>query len=245
MLQIYGATDRGMVREANEDRFAGEVFDRWCGYAVVCDGMGGEIGGGIAAGIAAEEVRRMVESSLRPHMEERSLRLLLETAVAGANRAVYTRSEQNGGALRGMGSTLCAVLISDGTALIANVGDSRCYLLRNGMLTPMTEDHTIVAKMMRQGLLRPEEAASHPDRHAITRAIGVEPEVLPDYTVVQLAWGDALLLCSDGLYNALPPDELSPLLADILNGGDIHTLIDRANAAGGPDNITAVLIHNR
>lgn len=245
MLQIYGATDRGMVREANEDRFAGEVFDRWCGYAVVCDGMGGEIGGGIAAGIAAEEVRRMVESSLRPHMEERSLRLLLETAVAGANRAVYTRSEQNGGALRGMGSTLCAALISDGTALIANVGDSRCYLLRNGTLTPMTEDHTIVAKMMRQGLLRPEEAASHPDRHAITRAIGVEPEVLPDYTVVQLARGDALLLCSDGLYNALPPDELSPLLADILNGGDIHTLIDRANAAGGPDNITAVLIHNR
>ena len=232
MLQIYGATDRGMVREANEDRFAGEVFDRWCGYAVVCDGMGGEIGGGIAAGIAAEEVRRMVESSLRPHMEERSLRLLLETAVAGANRAVYTRSEQNGGALRGMGSTLCAVLISNGTALIANVGDSRCYLLRNGTLTPMTEDHT-------------KEAASHPDRHAITRAIGGEPEVLPDYTVVQLARGDALLLCSDGLYNALPPDELSPLLADILNGGDIHTLIDRANAAGGPDNITAVLIHNR
>lgn len=245
MLQIYGATDRGMVREANEDRFAGEVFDRWCGYAVVCDGMGGEIGGGIAAGIAAEEVRRMVESSLRPHMEERSLRLLLETAVAGANRAVYTRSEQNGGALRGMGSTLCAVLISNGMALIANVGDSRCYLLRNGTLTPMTEDHTIVAKMMRQGLLSPEEAASHPDRHAITRAIGVEPEVLPDYTVVQLAQGDTLLLCSDGLYNALPPDELSPLLADILNGGDIHTLIDRANAAGGPDNITAVLIHNR
>lgn len=245
MLHIYGATDRGMVREANEDRFAGEVFDRWCGYAVVCDGMGGEVGGGIAAGIAAEEVRRMVESSLRPHMEERSLRLLLETAVAGANRAVYTRSEQNGGALRGMGSTLCAAVISDGTALVANVGDSRCYLLREGRLTQLTQDHTAVAELVRQGLLTPEDAARHPDRHAITRAIGVEPEVLPDHTVIDLARGDALLLCSDGLYNSLPPEELAASLPEILNGGDIHTLIDRANAAGGPDNITAVLIHNR
>ena len=123
MLHIYGATDRGMVRETNEDRFAGEVFDQGSGYAVVCDGMGGEVGGGIAAGIAAEEVRRMIESSLRSHMEERSLRLLLETAIAGANRAVYTRSGQSGGALTGMGSTLCAAVISDGVALVANVGD--------------------------------------------------------------------------------------------------------------------------
>ncbi len=141
MLHIYGATDRGMVRETNEDRFAGEVFDQGSGYAVVCDGMGGEVGGGIAAGIAAEEVRRMIESSLRSHMEERSLRLLLETAIAGANRAVYTRSGQSGGALTGMGSTLCAAVISDGVALVANVGDSRCYLLRQGELIQVTEPH--------------------------------------------------------------------------------------------------------
>ena len=137
MLHIYGVTDRGMVREANEDRFAGEVFDRGSGYAVVCDGMGGEVGGGIAAGIAAEEVRRMIESSLRPHMEERSLHLLLQTAIDGANRAVFTRSRQSGGALDGMGSTLCAAVVSDGTALVANVGDSRCYLLREGELFPL------------------------------------------------------------------------------------------------------------
>lgn len=245
MLHIYGATDRGMVRETNEDRFAGEVFDQGSGYAVVCDGMGGEVGGGIAAGIAAEEVRRMIESSLRSHMEERSLRLLLETAIAGANRAVYTRSGQSGGALTGMGSTLCAAVISDGVALVANVGDSRCYLLRQGELIQVTEDHTAVAVLLWQGLLSPEEAAHHPDRHAITRAIGVEPEVQPDYTVIDLLRGDALLLCSDGLYNTLPPGELAGTLQEILQGGDIHTLIAKANAAGGPDNITAVLIHNR
>ena len=147
MLHMYGVTDRGMVREANEDRFAGEVFDRGSGYAVVCDGMGGEVGGGIAAGIAAEEVRRMIESSLRPHMEERSLHLLLQTAIDGANRAVFTRSRQSGGALDGMGSTLCAAVVSDGTALVANVGDSRCYLLREGELSRVTEDHTAAGSL--------------------------------------------------------------------------------------------------
>ena len=121
----------------------------------------------------------MIESSLRSHMEERSLRLLLETAIAGANRAVYTRSGQSGGALTGMGSTLCAAVISDGVALVANVGDSRCYLLRQGELIQVTEDHTAVAVLLRQGLLSPEEAAHHPDRHAITRAKGVEPDVQP------------------------------------------------------------------
>ena len=165
--------------------------------------------------------------------------------IAGANRAVYTRSGQSGGALTGMGSTLCAAVISDGVALVANVGDSRCYLLRQGELIQVTEDHTAVAVLLRQGLLSPEEAAHHPDRHAITRAIGVEPEVQPDYTVIDLLRGDALLLCSDGLYNTLPPGELAGTLQEILQGGDIHTLIAKANAAGGPDNITAVLIHNR
>ena len=144
-----------------------------------------------------------------------------------------------------MGSTLCAAGISDGVALVANVGDSRCYLLRQGELIQVTEDHTAVAVLLRQGLLSPKEAAHHPDRHAITRAIGVEPEVQPDYTVIDLLRGDALLLCSDGLYNTLPPGELAGTLQEILQGGDIHTLIAKANAAGGPDNITAVLIHNR
>lgn len=128
---------------------------------------------------------------------------------------------------------------------MGNVGDSRCYLLRQGELIQVTEDHTAVAVLLQQGLLSPEEAAHHPDRHAITRAIGVEPEVQPDYTVIDLLRGDALLLCSDGLYNILPPGELAGTLQEILQGGDIHTLIAKANAAGGPDNITAVLIHNR
>ena len=244
-MRIAARTDIGLVRENNQDSYTAGELCAGAVFAVVCDGMGGEAGGGIAAGIAAEEVRRMMESSLNPHMEQRSLHLLLETAVAGANRAVYTRSLQSGGALDGMGSTLCAAVICGGTALIANVGDSRCYLLRDGVLHRLTKDHTVVAELVRQGRLTPEEAAHHPDRHAITRAIGVEPEVQPDYTVADLVSGDVLLLCSDGLYNALTAEELTALLPEVLQSGDIHTLINRANAAGGPDNITAVLMHNR
>ena len=238
MLHIYGATDRGMVRETNEDRFAGEVFDQGSGYAVVCDGMGGEVGGGIAAGIAAEEVRRMIESSLRSHMEERSLRLLLETAIAGANRAVYTRSGQSGGALTGMGSTLCAAVISDGGGAGGQCRRQPLLPAGRGIPIQVTEDHTAVAVLLQQGLLSPEEAAHHPDRHAITRAIGVEPEVQPDYTVIDLLRGDALLLCSDGLYNTLPPGELAGTLQEILQGWG-YPYIDSEKPMPPADRITS------
>ena len=244
-MKLAGKTDVGRVRQDNQDDYRAGKLPGDAARLLVCDGMGGEGGGGIAAGIAAEEVRRMIESSLRPHMEERSLHLLLQTAIDGANRAVFTRSRQSGGALDGMGSTLCAAVVSDGTALVANVGDSRCYLLREGKLSRVTEDHTAVAALLRQGLLTPEEAACHPDRHAITRAIGVEPEVQPVYPEIDLKNGDALLPCSDGLYNALPPGELTEALQEVLRGADIHTMINKAKAAGGPDNFNAEQMRKR
>lgn len=245
MLRINGATDRGMLREANEDRFAGEVFDRTTGYAVVCDGMGGMAGGSMASGLACEEVRRMVESSLRPNMDERSASLLLQSAVANANWAVYDRAMQAGPEYRGMGTTLCAVLLCGDTATIVNVGDSRCYLLRAGELTCQTRDHTMVTALLERGEITPEEAAHHPDRHLITRAIGVEAEVDPDYYILDLQKGDSLLLCTDGLYNMLTPQQLLAALQQSIHTDNAHYLIDQANAAGGHDNITAVIIHIR
>ena len=237
-MKVVAKTHCGKVRPINEDRYL--VPEEGDSIVLVADGMGGHKAGEVASETAAQTIRAC---AVKMHGREISIKTALKW-VRQANQIIYRMANEKPECM-GMGTTMTFLYFMDKHALLAHVGDSRCYLLRNGTLTPMTEDHTIVAKMMRQGLLSPEEAASHPDRHAITRAIGVEPEVLPDYTVVQLARGDTLLLCSDGLYNALPPDELSPLLADILNGGDIHTLIDRANAAGGPDNITAVLIHNR
>lgn len=245
MLRINGATDRGLAREVNEDRFAGEVFDRMLGYAVVCDGMGGTAGGGIASGIACEEVRRMVESSLRPRMEERSIRLLLEGAIENANWAIYDRATRAGDEYRGMGTTLCLALVSGEEAVIANVGDSRCYLLRGDELTQITCDHTVTQQLVDQGAITRQEAMQSPDRHMLTRAVGVEREVMPDWYDIPLRQGDALLLCSDGLYNMIPPQELSVALQQSIASDDPHILIELANAAGGADNITAVVIHNR
>lgn len=245
MLQINGATDRGLVREANEDRFAGEVFDQEIGYAVVCDGMGGVEGGSLAAGIACEEIRRMLESSLRPRMEERSISLLLNSAISNANEMVYEKARQSGNEYRGMGTTLCLALFHSGTATIANVGDSRCYLLREGELRQLTTDHTVVQAMVESGALTEEEAADHPERHLITRAVGVEKTVTPDYLNLPMQEGDTLLLCTDGLYNMLSPEELRQALLRCVENDDPAAMIEQANAAGGLDNITAMVIHNR
>lgn len=245
MLEISGATDRGLMREVNEDRFAGEVFDERLGYAVVCDGMGGAAGGGLASGIASEEVRRMVESSLRPNMDERSRQLLMDSAVQNANYMVLEKARQAGPEYEGMGTTLCLALFHEEGVTVANIGDSRCYLLREGTLYRLTSDHTMVQKLVEAGELSEEDAARHPQRHLITKAIGVEPEVLPDYSAFTLHPGDTLLLCTDGLYNMLSEEQLKELLPKAAEAESVEGLIEAANAAGGQDNITAVVVHNR
>lgn len=244
MLRINGATDRGLAREVNEDRFAGEVFGKGMGYAVVCDGMGGVNGGSLASGVACEEIRRMVESSLRPQMEQRSVDLLLSSAIENANWMVCEKARQAGPEFTGMGTTLCMALIHGEAVTIANVGDSRCYLLRGDELRPLTTDHTVVQAMVEEGTLTPEQAARHPDRHLITRAVGAEPTVNPDYSTLTLLRGDTLLLCTDGLYNMLPPEKLRSALLRSIESDDLSEMIEEANAGGGFDNITAVVIHN-
>ena len=148
MLRIIAATDKGLVRELNEDRFAGEIFDPDCAYALVCDGMGGENAGSVASGIACEEIRRLMESSLRRGMDEKSLYHLLEIAVSTANAMVYDKALQDPENMGGMGTTACLAVISGETAYIANVGDSRAYLLRGGELSRLTVDHTVVQLML-------------------------------------------------------------------------------------------------
>ena len=242
MLHIYGATDRGMVREANEDRFAGEIFDPDCAYALVCDGMGGENAGSVASGIACEEIRRLMESSLRRGMDEKSLYHLLEIAVSTANAMVYDKASQDPENMGGMGTTACLAVISGETAYIANVGDSRAYLLRGGELSRLTVDHTVVQLMLDNGEITPEQAEDHQDRHYLTRAIGVEKDVEPAYGRTPLQSGDMLLLCSDGLYNMIPHGELAALIRKAAAEDSGAVFSEAANAAGGRDNITAVLI---
>lgn len=241
-LRIVGATDRGNVRPVNEDRFAGAVLAPDCGYGLVCDGLGGENAGDVASTVACDEIRRAVEGAYRPGMEERSVCLLLESALATANAMVCHRAQEDPARLGGMGTTACLALILAGRLWVANVGDSRAYLLRRGELRQLTTDHTRARLLFDRGEITAEELAVHPDRNRLTRAVGVEPSVEADYFEERLEPGDVLLLCSDGLYNMIDPVTLRECLRQSAAQGDARCLIDAANAMGGRDNITAVII---
>lgn len=243
MYKIQGATHKGMLRDHNEDRYAGCMLGEDYGYALVCDGMGGENGGSIASTTACEEVRRLMESSYRPDLEESSIYMILETALSAANTAIYRRAQEDD-SLRGMGTTVSLAVVSGPRCYIANVGDSRVYLLRGGSLSQLTVDHTHVQSLIDKGEITPEQARTHPQRHYLTRAVGVAPQLSPAFAQTILQEGDLLLLCSDGLYNMVEDTTLVQLLLRIRDGEDCSILIDEANRLGGLDNITAMATIN-
>jgi protein phosphatase len=175
-------------------------------------------------------------------MDPKSASKGIADAVRKGNRAVHERAE-NDDSLRGMGTTMTAVVISGDTAFIAHVGDSRCYLIRDGAITQLSRDHTLVARMVSEGRLTPEQAEAHPQRSVLTRALGAEKDVDVDESRITLIDGDRLLLCSDGLTGMLSNDEIRDYAS---NGADLdeicHHLVDTANERGGVDNITVILI---
>lgn len=242
VLRIIGATDKGLERPLNEDRYAGEVFSPEFAYGVVCDGLGGENAGSVASALASEEIRRMLEGSYRPGLEPRSVWMILESAVTTANAVVFDKAAQDPASMGGMGTTACLAVVSGGTVYLANVGDSRAYLLREGVLTRLTEDHTQAQFLYREGKISREELDQHPTRNRLTRAVGVSRTVTADYTEYELEPGDVLLLCSDGLYGMLDPVTLRECVRQAVSRRDGQCLIDAANSRGGRDNITAVII---
>lgn len=228
------ATDVGRVREANEDAL-------WTGDSVfaVADGMGGHAAGEVASATALEPVAGL-DGKVFP--DARAARDALATAVSKANAAVVEKAEGDP-AFAGMGTTLTAAMFEGKRLHVAHVGDSRAYLLRNGELSQLTTDHTLVQHLIDEGELTPEEAAEHPHRSVITRAIGVGEEVEVDSLTIHLAPDDQLLLCSDGLTGVVGDADIARwLLREDEHEAAVRKLVDAANAAGGPDNITIVLL---
>jgi protein phosphatase len=228
------ATDVGRVRSLNEDSFlvAESLF-------AVADGMGGHRGGEVASAEALEALRTSV---LEPDAAA------LVGAVESANRAVFEHSLTDP-ELSGMGTTICAVALvrdDEGTPTIAivNVGDSRVYLLSpDGEFRQLTEDHSLVETMVRGGQLSPDEAAVHPGRNVLTRALGIEPEIEVDLFHQPVRTGDRFLLCSDGLFNELHDDQISAVLRRLDQPTDAASeLVRRATEAGGRDNVTVVIV---
>jgi PPM family protein phosphatase len=233
MLRVaehWSGTDTGLQRRANEDSLLvrSPLF-------VVADGMGGAQAGEVASSVAVDTFRAGLEADADP---ERSLVAQVEQANSRINELSHSNAEH-----AGMGTTITAVYVGEQDVAIAHVGDSRAYCMRDGELLRLTDDHSLVDELIRQGKLTPEEAEEHPQRSVITRALGPEASVEVDVRSFHGRPGDVYLLCSDGLTTMVGEAELLRLLASHERLADAgEALIAAANGAGGKDNITVVLL---
>ena len=234
VLRSGSASDVGRVRTVNQDL----PLVRPDLYAVA-DGMGGHVGGEVAARVAVETLDQAFERA--PTVDG------LREAFSEANAAVWHESQSNRD-LRGMGTTLTAVALVGGpegrdVLALANVGDSRAYVFSGGGITQVTDDHSLAEERMRHGEMSEEEAAVHPQRHILTRALGVSAEVETDMWELELRTGDRVLLCSDGLTNEVGTEEMAGILGEVDDPDEAaQRLVDAANGHGGADNITVVVV---
>lgn len=242
-VQSAGITHVGKVRSSNEDHYG--AFDD-IGLYVVADGMGGHAAGEVASLMAVETIRDTFQAAsdrTQPAGPGADPGRPIVWAIEQANQRIFTTG-QNDPALSGMGTTIAALWLSGETAYVAHVGDSRVYRLRGAVLEQITSDHSLINDYLSRGIMKPDEAATHPMKHVLVRALGTTPSVAVDVKPLPLKPGDLFLLCSDGLSNVIPQPELLGALAEPAT--DLSTrcrhLVEVANRHGGLDNITAVLV---
>ena len=233
MLIIGAKTDIGKRRPNNEDTF---YANEEKGLFIIADGMGGHQSGEVASRMAIEEIKGYLESFDSDITHE-----VIEKAVEEANKAIYLKSMESR-TLHGMGSTVVVAVIRDGWLLLAHVGDSRAYFPTDEGMKRLTNDHSLIFKLMEEGKISEEEARVHPKRGVILRALGVEKFV--DVDVRKQPYnGETLLLCTDGLTDMLRDDEIEEILLSTSNPKQAcELLVERANEAGGKDNITVMVV---
>jgi serine/threonine protein phosphatase PrpC len=235
MLRFGGCSDRGRIRERNEDSF---LFDEPLGLAIVADGMGGHRAGEVASQMAIELIYQKLQKC---SPTERSAHTLRE-ALTQASSQIYECGRKDV-TKRDMGSTVVALWILESRAMVAHVGDSRAYLCRNGEVRPLTHDHTLVQELINAGRITPEEAETHRLRNVLSRAMGVADETEADLLEFEVESGDRIVLCSDGLYGYTTQDALYQLIQTPQDPTEkAGALIRLANECGGGDNITAVIV---
>jgi len=240
-INAFGITDPGRTRDHNEDTFS--ISDD-LGLFIVSDGIGGHRGGEIASKIVVEALPYKIASALSEssRTEENQKIGILRNAIGDLSKQIYLKGSEVH-ELQGMGATVVACLISKDIATIAHLGDSRIYLLRKGAFEQLTEDHTISQLLLLSGQINKRQAKKHPTRNVLTRYVGMESTLEPETALLELQDGDRLVLCSDGLTNEITNRQIGEMLcceADIKKV--CKKLVDAANAAGGKDNITAMVI---
>lgn len=243
-MKAAGISDRGKVRDNNEDRSLIWHEGQLTMYAVA-DGMGGHAAGEVASSLALETVRRYLHTDAQVVLTAESVTLqqYLRELLGHANRAVL----DEGGArpeCAGMGTTFTMVLDVAGQYWLGHIGDSRAYLLRREEIVHLTEDHTLVSQLVRSGQITEEDKDGHPQRHILTRALGTDNVAEFDILPLEIVPGEAILLCTDGLYSMVTDEEIQQA---VWAGGEpeetLQRLVDLANERGGRDNITVVLVH--
>ncbi|MBO4468225.1 MAG: Stp1/IreP family PP2C-type Ser/Thr phosphatase [Clostridia bacterium] len=239
-MLIFSKSDRGLKRDENQDSvYTGFLSDN-SAFAVVCDGMGGVGGGSLASSVAVEEIVSYINKSYTRRMSRDSVLSLMKNALTSANMRIYEKAKEDP-EFDGMGTTAVILIVRNSFALICHVGDSRAYLISD-KISQITRDHSVVQTLLENGKLTPDEAKSHPRKNIITRALGVEKEVLPDLTELHIEIGNTVLLCSDGLTNYVDESSIIKTFEDNDISEVAEKLVDIANANGGGDNITVVTV---
>lgn len=243
LIETYGISDVGCVRELNEDSFCIHGFDEEqdVGFCVLADGMGGHNAGEVASQSAvkfiAEELNKLLVLKSYANIPQK-----LREAIDKANDKVYKMSCEDSNR-SGMGTTVVAVFICRGTAYIANVGDSRAYILSEDEISQITVDHSVVAELVSAGSITKEEARNHPQKNIITRALGTDERVISDIFECECRSGDTLLICSDGLNTMVDDKRISEIVNEEKNAEDAAKRLSVvAKTSGGIDNITVICV---
>ena len=237
-MEMFGMTDIGLVRELNEDRISYFTLGDNASALIVCDGMGGANHGEVASFLAVKRIEENFKLKYKDDFSPQSIKNMVTSSINIANYAVYDKAASSE-SFGGMGTTLCMAVVREGEVLIANIGDSRAYIVGEDIRL-ITRDHSFVMDLVLSGEITPEEAQIHPKKNIITRAIGAEETVDADYYVEQIGEGETLLICSDGLYGFVSEEDILSV-----NRKDLETaakeLVNKANENGGRDNISLVL----
>lgn len=240
-MKIVAKTDIGNIRENNQDAYATGELPGGVAWAVVCDGMGGVAGGNVASTTAVKIIAEQIAIGYRPTMRGQSVHNLLESAIHAANISVYDLAQANE-QLTGMGTTVVCVLVLDSVAYIAHAGDSRAYALKDGILTQLTKDHSLVQEMVETGKITQTEAKVHPNKNLITRALGVHEEIRVDFDEKVLDENTVLVLCTDGLSNYVEDKDICDIVKNCSYNEMADNLVQRALDNGGGDNVTVVTL---
>lgn len=242
-MKIVAKTDKGKIRDNNQDAYAvGELPDE-VAWAVVCDGMGGAAGGNIASALAVKVISDKINSCYNEKMRDASIKNLLDSAITAANIEVYDMAYAHP-ELSGMGTTVVCAIVRGEDVFIAHAGDSRAYIASKDSITQLTTDHSMVQDLVNKGQITEDEAEHHPNKNIITRAVGVEKQIEIDFDQAELHSDETLILCTDGLTNYVSTEDMKNDISDGQYYAFADRLVKRANSNGGGDNITVVAIAN-